>query len=201
MADGIACAIAVAVGLTAFGCDRGRTVSISAGDARVAAAPVEGEGGGSRDPEAYDLAGDLAVRTGEARTRLGANAVTDVLDGVFLFAASRRDATYEKSLKVARQVLDAYFNGRFARRPERAVTVYVFSSSAAFHDFCKSRLADSHERDLGLYDPRRRPNRPRHPRARARASDRGERLPRRPGVARRRSRGALRATGVPPPRR
>lgn len=130
--------------------------AVPAGDTRVGTWTAVSDSTPAHDPPPYDLAADLAARNAEARAQLGETAATDVVSDVFLFASARRDASYEGALKLARQALDAYFNRRFGHRPERAVTVTVFPSDAAFHTFCKDRLDDAHANDLGVYDRRRR---------------------------------------------
>jgi hypothetical protein len=113
-------------------------------------------GGAAASPLLYDLASDLAQRRARATAELGPMAVFDVEGQVFLFAARARSAVNDAALSLARVALPAYFNGRFARAPDRAVTVYVFEASGPYGEVCARHLGVSCASDLGIYDPETR---------------------------------------------
>lgn len=55
-------------------------------------------------------------------------------------------------MKLVRQALPAYFNGRFSRRPDRAVTVVLLATQRAFDAFYKKQFGPLPSSDLGFYD-------------------------------------------------
>lgn len=130
-----------------------QTTAASASDPQASSAPpTEAEPLSDAAARGYDLTVDVATRRAEVRARFGDQAAVQVEDGVFLFAASRDDATFEAAVKLARQALAAYFNGRFSRHPDRAVTVYLFGTQAAFDAFYKRWFGEPVTSDLGFYD-------------------------------------------------
>jgi hypothetical protein len=106
---------------------------------------------GPSAPPLYDLAADLAARLEGARAEFGDATASDVEAGVFLLVAPRRTALYDASVKLARDALDAYFNDRFSRRPERAVSVYIFAAQAPYDAFRKRRLGAPCTSAFGFY--------------------------------------------------
>jgi hypothetical protein len=58
---------------------------------------------------------------------------------------------FEKTLALARRALAAYFAGPFAKGPDRAVSVYVFSTREAYLASCKTHRLATCSRDLGSY--------------------------------------------------
>jgi hypothetical protein len=104
----------------------------------------------------YDLANDLAARRANALAQLGPSAVAEVDADVWLFASPARDATFAAARELAHRAWAAYFHDRFTRRPDRAVTVYVFASRSAFGAFYAKRFGAPVTPDLGFYDRRSR---------------------------------------------
>jgi hypothetical protein len=100
----------------------------------------------------YDVKADLSARSAKARSELGQGAALDIEEDVFLFAATRRDRTFEASIQLARKAFDAFFNGRFARRPARAVTVYLLAAKGPYDTFCKQHLGSECAAEFGFYE-------------------------------------------------
>lgn len=87
----------------------------------------------------YDLASDVADRRVEAERDLGPHAEVDALEDVFVIAAPGRRGTLAGVRSVMRRVLEAYFTERFALRPQRAISVYLFPGAAPYNAYCKQR--------------------------------------------------------------
>ncbi len=100
---------------------------------------------------AYDLATDMSSRVANARAELGADAQVVVERDVFLFVGPKGNARFDSALHLAHNALDAYFNGRFSTPPERAVVVYLFSSTSAYVAFCDKHFGAKCGTSLGLY--------------------------------------------------
>jgi hypothetical protein len=101
----------------------------------------------------YDLGTDLAQRRAKAIADLGTDPAFDLESDVFLLTAPRRDAAFDASTHIARGALAAFFNGRFARHPDRAITVYVFGEHDGYLASCTRRVEARCASDLGFYDP------------------------------------------------
>src|SRR6185295_9071203 len=57
---------------------------------------------------------------------------------------------------VTKRALDAYLNGRFAKRPERALSVYLFPDARPYQAYCKRRYGDDCGTPYGFYRPAER---------------------------------------------
>jgi hypothetical protein len=87
----------------------------------------------------YDLAFEVRARTEFARIDLGNGMDPQVVGDVFLMVSRFRGKVFDDSVAVAQQALAAYFNGRFAKHPEHAVTIYVFDRADEFRQYCEAR--------------------------------------------------------------
>lgn len=88
------------------------------------------------EPEpAYDLAADLEARKKALCSELGAKIKFEIVESVFLVVAP--NGAMGSSAVVTKKALEAYFNNRFARRPERAVAVLLFETAPPYEAFCK----------------------------------------------------------------
>ncbi|MGC4087976.1 MAG: DUF1570 domain-containing protein [Polyangiaceae bacterium] len=84
----------------------------------------------------YDLPTDVAARGEEARQELGKGTSVRTVEGVFVLAAPGAQGSLPG---LTQRVLQAYFNGRFERRPQRAISVYLFPSAQPYEAYCKKR--------------------------------------------------------------
>ncbi len=102
-----------------------------------------------------DLDAEIAARIDMARGQLGANIPVRVEHRVFVLVGDRPGPWFDAAAALADKALDAFFHGRFDKPPAGPVTVYAFSSRAAFDRYVRKRfpagVAESHEGDLGLY--------------------------------------------------
>jgi hypothetical protein len=85
----------------------------------------------------YDLDADISLRTAFARFHVDASAPINVEGGIFVMVGDHPGRVYDDSVALAHQALAAYFNGRFSKRPEQAVTVYIFGAQKAYDAFCR----------------------------------------------------------------
>jgi hypothetical protein len=135
-----------------------RIVAVDAPDSEPEAGASTGEvRAGADDVLAappYDLAADVAARTVEARSLLGAIAAITVVQQMFVVVSPRPGAHHAAAVKLASQALDAWYHGRFSRRPERALGVFVFPDRRSYAAFLAKRLGDSGAPAdaLGFYD-------------------------------------------------
>jgi hypothetical protein len=100
---------------------------------------------------AYDLAADLAARGEAAKSELGARARIEVVDEVFVLAAAGGGGSLAGAIAVTKKALAAYFNGRFSKRPERAISVYLFAEARSYDAYCKQRWGESCSTPYGFY--------------------------------------------------
>lgn len=99
----------------------------------------------------YDLAVDLAIRKREAIAELGPRTDVQVVEGTFVVAAPGGRRALASALAVTRQALTAYFNGRFDKRPTRAISVYLFPAAAPYDAYCKQRDSAACISPYGFY--------------------------------------------------
>lgn len=100
---------------------------------------------------AYDLTADLTARRAEAELHLGPLADVETQEGVFLVAAPGGRGTLASVRNVMRRVVQAYFNDRFTRHPERAVSVYLFPTAAPYNAYCSQRWGEPCMSVYGFY--------------------------------------------------
>ncbi len=117
-------------------------------------------------PPAYDLAADRARIESLARDELGAVSV-QTAQGVFVLVfPSRRpgfagsgdapgwDAqALASSVDLTTRAIDAYFNGRFDKKPEKAIGVYLFPGEKSYQDYCRAKLGGTCDSPFGMYHP------------------------------------------------
>jgi hypothetical protein len=100
---------------------------------------------------AYDLEADLTERMETAKSELGARAKLEVVDGVFVVAAAGGGGSLASAVAITKKALTAYFNGRFSKRPERAISVYLFAEAKSYDGYCKQRWGESCTTPYGFY--------------------------------------------------
>lgn len=101
----------------------------------------------------YELASDLTARSAEARRELGAKTGLETVESVFLLISPGGKARGAAASAVTQRVLQAYFNGRFAKRPERAVSVYLFQDATGYERYCQERWSQACGSPYGFYRP------------------------------------------------
>lgn len=107
---------------------------------------------------AYDLPADREARIREARASLGprteASTVSDVF--VLLGAGEWRGPAFQRSVSLVQSAMDAFLNGRFAKKPDHAISVYLFANAASYEAFCKSTYGAPCIAHYGFYEPGKR---------------------------------------------
>jgi hypothetical protein len=114
------------------------------------ATPPKDRGSGS---PSYDLAADIAARKREAIAELGPHTDVQVVEGTFVIAAPGGRRALASAISVSQQALAAYFNGRFDKRPARAISVYLFPTAAPYDAYCKTRDGAACISPYGFYVP------------------------------------------------
>jgi hypothetical protein len=99
-------------------------------------------------PPAYDLAADVRAITEQARRDLGPKSQVEVVEEVFVVAAL---GDLGGAVVITRQALAAYFNQRFSRRPERAISVYLYPDAKSYDGWCKRRWGAACSTPYGFY--------------------------------------------------
>ena len=98
----------------------------------------------------YELNADVAARQAEAKQQLGKTVTAEPVEDVFVLVTARGG---DSAAGVTKNVLRAYFNGRFAKRPERAVSVYLFQDAKSYEAYCQKRWAEPCGSPYGFYRP------------------------------------------------
>jgi hypothetical protein len=99
----------------------------------------------------YDLPADVAARTAEAKRDLGQRTSVQTVEGVFVLITPPGQGNANGTGILTRQVLRAYFNGRFDKRPAQAVSVYLFQDSKSYEAYCQKRWAAPCGTPFGFY--------------------------------------------------
>jgi hypothetical protein len=145
---------AVLLGLVAISCDArspfGARVAID--DAGQDVSAPEGSAKGMR-PAFSDRDIDVRRRVETARAEFGGEVRIDIERDAFVFIGPPPCPLFDSTVALARKALDAYFNGRFGKAPDRAVAVYVFSSTPAYEAYCSKRFGSSCRESYGRYRP------------------------------------------------
>ena len=91
----------------------------------------------------YSLEADVRERIDAARREVdGSSAPVQVVGGLYVFVAvDRGGPLFDEAVRVANEGLPLLLSGgRFDKRPDRAVTVYAYSSEERYFEACKKRL-------------------------------------------------------------
>ena len=107
---------------------------------------------------AYDLAADRTARIQEARAALGARTEASTVSDVFVLLGANdwRGPAFQRSVSLVQNAMDAFLNGRFAKKPDHAISVYLFPNSATYEAFCKSTYGAPCIAHYGFYEPGKR---------------------------------------------
>jgi hypothetical protein len=100
---------------------------------------------------AYNLAADLAGREKELKDELGKRSATALAGEVFLLASPAGGGALSGPLDVTRRALEALTNGRFGRRPARAISVLLFPEARSYSAHCQKRYARACTSPYGFY--------------------------------------------------
>jgi hypothetical protein len=101
----------------------------------------------------YDLSADMARRSAEARQELGTRASVEAVEDVFLLVTPPGQGSLTAVQSLAKNVLAAYFNGRFSKRPSQAISVYLFPDAKPYEAYCLKRWSDPCGTPFGFYRP------------------------------------------------
>lgn len=101
----------------------------------------------------YDLQGDVNARRAEAQLELGKRAAVETVEGVFVLATPPGQGSLAGTSLLTKSVLAAYFNGRFARRPAAAISVYLFQDAQRYEAYCQKRYSEPCGTPYGFYRP------------------------------------------------
>jgi len=99
---------------------------------------------------AYDLPADVATRRAEAKQELGKRTAVQTVQEVFVLITPPGAGDAGTSA-FAEQVLNAYFNGRFSKRPTEAISVYLFPEQKSYEAYCKQRWSEPCGTPYGFY--------------------------------------------------
>ena len=119
------------------------------------AAPPPPAATASPAPPPYDLAADRERIRVQAQAELGDGTQTALAQGVFVLVAAPgwNKTALAASTDLTTRAIDAYYSGRFDKRPERAIGVYLFADAASYQAYCKARLGGECDSPFGMYHP------------------------------------------------
>lgn len=101
----------------------------------------------------YDLPKDVSARGDEARRELGKRAAVETVEDVFILVTPAGAGSLGETKGLTKKVLEAYFNGRFSKRPARAVSVYLFPDAKPYEQYCQKRWGEACGSPYGFYRP------------------------------------------------
>ncbi len=148
---GVAVLGAVAGAASLTGCRRSSPAPSTT--AVTEAASTENADAGARSPEVstYDLDADVRARVDAAKGLWGPDAHVEIVAGTFVIVAADQKGALERAVSLAERALDALFRDRFGQRPDRAVTVTLWSTAAGYDAYCSKRVGSACGDDLGVY--------------------------------------------------
>jgi len=103
----------------------------------------------------YDLDADRVQRAGAARRELGPRTTSAVVSDIFVVVGPPgwQGAAFDQSVALMRSSMGAYMNHRFSRKPEQAISVYLFADGASYESFCKKQYRAPCIAHYGFYSP------------------------------------------------
>lgn len=101
----------------------------------------------------YDLAADRDRRIKTAKDELGvAKLQSSVVSDVFVVVGPP-GGTYDSSVALFRNAMTGYLNGRFDKKPEEAITVYLLPNASSYENFCTKKYDAPCIAHFGFYQP------------------------------------------------
>jgi hypothetical protein len=146
--------LVLAIACTGKAPPHARTVQASPRSSAPSAAPAQ-----PADPKpepTYDLATDQQRRIRAAKDELGGRpVVTSVVSDVFVVIGPPgwQGAQLDQSVALFKSAMAGYMNGRFTKKPEQAISVYLFPTKEAYQSFCTQKYAAPCISKYGFYDP------------------------------------------------
>lgn len=103
----------------------------------------------------YDLAQDRERRAAAARSELGPRTVSAVVSDIFVVIGPPgwQGAAFDQSVGLVKNAMAGYMNGRFGKKPSRAISVYLFPNGTTYESFCKKQYAAPCIAHFGFYQP------------------------------------------------
>jgi Protein of unknown function (DUF1570) len=128
------------------------------GQAAPAGAPAPAPAAAAAEPPpaaVYDLAADRERRARVARDELGARTQTVVVSDIFVVIGPSgwQGGAFDNSVSLMKNAMAGYMNDRFGKKPDHAISVYLFPSAAPYEAFCKKQYAAPCIATYGFYQP------------------------------------------------
>lgn len=106
-------------------------------------------------PGPYDLEGDRQRRIAAAKKELGSRTVVAVVSDIFVVIGPPgwQGQAFDQSVSLMKNSMAAYMNNRFARKPGRAISVYLFADGPSYERFCTQQYDAPCIAHYGFYQP------------------------------------------------
>lgn len=103
----------------------------------------------------YDLEADRQRRAAAAKKELGSRTVVAVVSDIFVVIGPPgwQGQAFDQSVSLMKSSMAAYMNNRFAKKPARAISVYLFAEGASYERFCKQQYDAPCIAHYGFYQP------------------------------------------------
>lgn len=103
----------------------------------------------------YDLAADRERRAKVAKEELGKSTITTVVSDIFVVIGPPgwQGAAFDSSVALMKNSMAGYMNGRFGKKPDRAISVYLFADATSYERFCRAKYEAPCIAHYGFYQP------------------------------------------------
>jgi hypothetical protein len=103
----------------------------------------------------YDLIADQRRRAKTAKDELGPKAMSTVVSDVFVVIGPPgwQGGQFEQSVALMKNAMAGFMNGRFGKKPEEAISVYLFPNGATYEAFCTQKYSAPCIAHFGFYEP------------------------------------------------
>lgn len=129
--------------------DLGPTGAFASAPAASASTSAPPPVASAQPPPPYDLDDDMADRRAKLKAEVGKGTTFEVVESVFLIASP--NGNVGQAVVVSKAAIEAYFNGRFAKRPEKAITVLLFDKAAPYDKWCTTTWGKPCGTPFGFY--------------------------------------------------
>ncbi len=115
--------------------------------------PADQDAGAAKTEPPYDLEADREGRLKLAREDLGAGTKAIRVAPIFIVAGPSPAVT-SSATPFIEAVIAAYTNGRFAKAPAQAISIYIFPEPSSYHGFCRKHYGGKEcISRFGFYEP------------------------------------------------
>jgi len=125
------------------------------GAAPVVAPPKKVEEQAATPEPPYDIDADRQRRIKTAQEELGGKLQTAIVSDFWVVLGPKnwQGKAFDDSVALMKSAMTGFMNNRFGKKPEQAISVYLFGDAQSYEGFCQKKFAAPCIAHFGFYSP------------------------------------------------